>query len=107
MCGLFVRDKSDLALVDVCDKKEVFGSEDTSKVDIDEPTLFMASLGANDVNEVGSEESTNERDSIRMGRSRNGRIILIDFKGRKRFIRINLDDNNGISITLQVTFYVE
>lgn len=105
VCGLFVRDKSDLALVDVCNQDDVF--EDASKLGNDEPTLFMASLGAKDVDEVHSKESTKDKGGITMGRSRNGSVILIDFQGRKRFIRINLDDEKGISITLQVQFHIE
>ena len=63
----------------------------------------MASLGTKTINEDDSEESFDSNDKIKMGKSRNGSIILIEFKGRKRFIRINLDDTKGISITLQVS----
>ena len=62
----------------------------------------MASLGTKTINEDDSEESFDSNDKIKMGKSRNGSIIIIDFTGRKRFVRINLDDAMGISITIQV-----
>ena len=103
VCGLFVRDKSDLALVDICNEKDQYRSNKDSRERTIDPTLFMASLGTRTINEDDSEESLDSNDKIKMGKSRNGSIIIIDFKGRKRFVRINLDDTKGISITLQVS----
>ena len=98
-----MRDKSDLALVDVCNEKDLYRSNKDSGEGTIDPTLFMASLGTKTINEDDLEESLNSNDKIKMGKSRNGSIIIIDFKGRKRFVRINLDDTKGISITLQVS----
>ena len=103
VCGLFVRDKSDLALVDVCNEKDQYRSNKDSVERTIDPTLFMASLGTNTINEDELREPLDSNDKIKMGKSRNGSIIIIDFKGRKRFLRINLDDAKGISITLQVS----
>ena len=98
-----MRDKSDLALVDICNEKDQYRSNKDLVERTINPTLFMASLGTKTINEDDLEESLNSNDKIKMGKSRNGSIIIIDFKGRKRFVRINLDDTKGISITLQVS----
>ena len=99
LCGLFVRDRSELALVDVCGGSQL---DINNKYLKDELILFMASLGKSDVDKSNLTYASEENNRIKMGRARNGSTILIDFRGRKRFIRINLDDNQGISITLQV-----
>ena len=102
VCGLFVRDRSDLALVDVCGGNQVHMNDKEMTDDFDEPSLFMASLGKKDVEESNLTYVFDENKRIKMGRARNGSTIVIDFQGRKRFIRVDLDGNQGISITLQV-----
>ena len=102
VCGLFVRDKSDLALVDLCNKKIQSKVRDNSKDHQIDSTLFMASLGTKTLVEDNSENSEDFKNKIRMWKARKGNIIVIDFKNRTRFIRINLDDSLGISLTLQV-----
>ena len=101
-CGLFVRDGSDLALVDVCGGNQVHTNDQELADEFDEPTLFMASLGKSDVDKFNLTYVLDENKRIKMSRARNGSTIVIDFRGRKRFIRINLDGKQGISITLQV-----
>ena len=99
VCGLFVRDRSDLALIDLCDRKS-FDETNAEQV-TNEPTLFMASLGRMN-SSVEINESKDKNDGMKIGITRNGSIVVIDFEHRTRFIRINVDDNEGISITLQV-----
>ena len=102
VCGLFVRDKHDLALVDVCHGSTAQNNDNDIYDKSNEPTLFMATLGKRNPDESNLTYALDGRKGIKMGRARNGSIILIEFTGRKRFIRINLDGNKGISITLQV-----
>ena len=102
VCGLFVRDKNDLALVDLCHGSTAHNNNNDMKDKSNEPTLFMATLGKRNTDELNLTYAMDGRKGIKMGQARNGNIIVIEFTGRKRFIRINLDDNKGISITLQV-----
>ena len=93
VCGMFARDRTDVVLIDYC--KHSMLKENIR------PSLFMASLGANN-KYVTKEPKYNNSNKIKMSEWRDGTVVVVDFAQRQQSIRIDFDnDKKALSIHIQ------